>query len=462
MTSRPTARRDLRIEARAHLSGEAWVVRVPGDATRYWFGPEEIAVLRALDGHHSLDALVERIARHAEGGGPAIRALVSRFEQMGFLEPGEPSDAVMETQVAHGVAGQTQEASFWGQLRAVPLEQVAHLLVDLPGATTDCGRCELTCCAYSVSVVQEEADRIVAAVTEDGRWRRGLFDGSERTGAGRLFRISRTTHADGSLGACTFLEDDRRCQVQRLGGLSAKPVVCRLFPLRPMLTPDGPRSALRPGCPHATPDHSAATVTAFRALLDEAAELRGTLLVPCAPKVVELAGGVSLPWREYAEIEADAVAGLRASGDVVGTLGQVALEVAARSPHAITPLGAAHLERLAGTLAPMLGELHGDAFASALYAAGALEPAALPRRCPTPSVIAALEGAYPLQFPTWLGGLGVVRLLAAAVDRHAQTDALPREVLSAYFRGFRAPTVHIALANLATGTLESLAVTPGL
>lgn len=435
------------------------MVRVPGDRTLYWFGPEEIAVLRALDGHQSVDALAERLAPQTDGGGPAIRALVSRFDDLGLLERGEPG---LEARVAREKVRQTQEASFWGQLRAVPLEQVAHLLVDLAGATTDCGSCELTCCAYSVSVVQAEADRVVAAVTEDGQWRRGFFDGSERTGSGRLFRISRRTHADGTLGGCTFLEDDRRCQVQRLGGLSAKPVVCRLFPLRPMLTPDGPRSAIRPGCPHATPDPSPEAVTAFRALLDEAAALRGTLIVPCAPSTVELAVGAALPWREYAEIEAQAVAELRATGEVVGSLGRVAVKVAARAPQAVAPLDAEHLERLTGTLAPMLGQLHGDAFASALLAVGALKPAALPRRCPTDAVVHALEGAYPLQFPTWLGGLGVVRLLAAAVDRHAQADTLPREVLSAGFRGFRAPTVHIALANLAAGTLESLAVTPGL
>lgn len=435
------------------------MVRIPGDATRYWFGPEEIAVLRALDGHASVDALAERLARQIDGGEAAIRGLLARFDEMGFLEAGEPG---VEVRAAQEQAGQTQEASFWGQLRPVPLEQVVDALVDLPAAATDCASCELTCCAYSVSVVQAEADRIVAAVTEDGRWRRGFFDGSERTGAGRLFRISRQSQADGTPGACTFLQEDHRCQVQRLGGLSAKPVVCRLFPLRPMLTPDGARTSMRPGCPHATVDRTPDAVAAFRALLVEAAGLRGSLIVPCAPSVVELCGGVSWPWGQYAALEASTMARLRDSEDVAGTLEAVAAEVAGRSPVRPIALDADHLERLTGTVAPMLGELQGEAFASALYAAGAPAPDAPPRRCPSEAIVHAVEGAYPLQFATWLAGVGVLRLIAAAVDRHERAGLRPREVLSAYFRGFRAPPVHIALANLPAGTLESLAVTPGL
>ncbi|MEZ4264905.1 MAG: hypothetical protein R3F39_00900 [Myxococcota bacterium] len=459
MTVRPTARRDLRIEERQHPAGAAWVVRVPADATRYWFGRDEIEVLRALDGHSSVDLLAARLGANAEGGEAAIRALIAGFGSAGLLEA---ADTPLEAQVASSQAARSQEGTFWGQLRAVPLSQVVHLLVDLPAAATDCGACELTCCAYSVSVGEVEADRIVAAVADDGRWRRGFFDGSERTGTKRLFRISRQEQADGGLGGCVFLQEDSRCQVQRRGGLSAKPVVCRLFPMRPMLTPDGPRTSLRPGCPHATPDTSAEAVATFAALLAEAADLRGELIVPCAPSVVELCAGVSVPWGEYAEIERAGCQGVATADDVAAGLRELGAAIASRAPEAAQPLDPDHLERLTGTLAPMLGQLHGEAFARALGAVGGGPGGPIPSTCPKPAVIHALEGSYPLQFATALAGIGVIRLLVAAVDRHEEAPRRPREVLSAYFRGFRAPPVHLALANLPVATLEALAVTPGL
>jgi Fe-S-cluster containining protein len=456
MLIRPVARRDLRIDSRDLPEGPAWLVRVPGETTRFWFGPAEIRVLRALDGHQPLDLVAARLGPDLDGGEAAVRALVAGFAAAGLLEEA----AATRVPLAQRAAAADADGTYWGQLRPLPLHQVLDRLVDIPAAHTECASCELTCCTYSVNVTRAEADRIVAATTDDGRWRPAIFDSSERTPTGRTFTIARQADGDPIPGACTLLETDGRCQVQRLGGRPAKPIVCRLFPMRPMLTPTGPRTSMRPGCPHATSDVSAEAMATLRALLVEAAEGGAGLVVPCAPSVVEVATGLSAPWADYLRLEARALGLLDGTEDVSAALWQVTAELAASLPTPPSPLGPEPLERLTATLAPLLGEYRGPAFAEALrrVGEGGVGPSA-PRAASGP-VVHALEGAYPLQFATYLAGLGALRLIVAATDRHPQAASRPRETLSAYFRGFRAPQVHVAVASLPVQTLESLAVTP--
>lgn len=459
MSPLPTARADLVIESRPRAEGPAWCVQAPGEPTLFWFGPQEIQVLRALDGRQDLDDVARRLGPRVDGGEDAVRALAEQLEAAGLLEA---DGAPVAAAGARESPAPDTESRYWGQLLPTPLAQVLPALAGAPAAAADCERCELTCCAYSVSVGREEAERIVAAVAEGGRWRRGIFDGGEYTGAGRLFRIARHAGDTSETGSCIFLETDKRCQVQRLGGLAAKPVVCRLFPARPLLTPDGPRTSLRPGCPHPRHDASPAAVAAHDALLAEASALRGTLIAPSAPAIVVVTAGRSVPWAEYRALEDEALAALAQGPDASTALAAVAARVAAEADEAPRALDADHLERLAGSLAPMLANLRGQAVGDALIACGRPGSAPARRHAPASTVARAVEALYPLQFASWLGGLGVLRLLVATADRHPDAARRPLEVTSSCFRGFRTPPLHIALASLSLETLESLAVTPGL
>jgi Fe-S-cluster containining protein len=49
-------------------------------------------------------------------------------------------------------------------------------------------------------------------------------------------------------GRCIFLRDDRRCALHAHGGASAKPAVCRQYPLVVVRTESGDRAAIDPGC----------------------------------------------------------------------------------------------------------------------------------------------------------------------------------------------------------------------
>lgn len=57
---------------------------------------------------------------------------------------------------------------------------------------------------------------------------------------------------DGALrvegGSCVFLDDARLCRIHKTFGLREKPRVCQQYPLRSILTEEGPRIGIDPGC----------------------------------------------------------------------------------------------------------------------------------------------------------------------------------------------------------------------
>jgi Fe-S-cluster containining protein len=108
------------------------------------------------------------------------------------------------------------------------------------GARTRCFACGRCCRTTSVALTRAEAERLERSPPPDGR-------SPVRTMPSASGPSLHLRHRRG--GACVYLGDSGLCVLQERQGFRAKPLACRLFPLRFLQTAEGLSVSLRFSCP---------------------------------------------------------------------------------------------------------------------------------------------------------------------------------------------------------------------
>ena len=360
---------------------------------------------------------------------------------------------------AHDPAAAGDAYALGGPLAWAPAADHLPALAALAHAPDgDCASCALKCCAYVISVPAPEIPGLVLAAARLGLTASTLFRPPSPDDEPHARSLARRDD-----GRCLFLDPAGACRVHATSGPAAKPTVCQLFPGQPLVTPDGrARLGVRPECPWPRVSAAPDAVARHQAALASRAAGPPGLSVRTVPAVIPLAGPATAPFAPFdawlgaaaAAIATapSALAGLDAA--VTTLLADFALPRPAADPHAARVLAAA----LSGVL-----EAQGaPGAAQAFFALATGAPPADPRKTPPLLVAAALGSFELLRFPTALGGLGALRLFAAACDRDPRADVAPREAFAGLFRQLAQPLVRLPLARATAATLEALAVDPTL
>lgn len=168
---------------------------------------------------------------------------------------------------------------------------------------TGCGDC---CRGWAVPLRPGEADRFRAQAA--------AFVPAERLAA----LVTRTRGIDTlAVGAgCAALDQEQRCRVHAAHGADAKPLACRLFPFRFVVTPDDVRVSLSFACP-AVVDGEGPRLDEQR---DEIARLYDAVASAYTVRVadeVALSATHALRWAEAAELCAALAEALRGGGSLV-------------------------------------------------------------------------------------------------------------------------------------------------
>jgi Fe-S-cluster containining protein len=297
------------------------------------------------------------------------------------LGPGAPADAEVAAflDARHLVASPrvlAVEAWARGQAGEEPRGAAGEIAI-VPGARFSCHGCGTCCRIYSVVPVGDaERDRILAGTralaphvaAPPEAW---FSERSDQAADGLRWRIAHRASGD-----CIFLDPRGLCLVHAHLGLEAKPLTCRLFPLRIARRPDGTVATLRLECDSlARSRDDGEPLERQRAWIDAVARDSATQAVPA---IVRVGDETHVPFAFARRIEAEALAllaaaptadaALAAIRDVV--LGVARLLPAAPRPEDLdraealllapparrrAPLGPALPERVVGALAFVLG-----------------------------------------------------------------------------------------------------------
>ena len=457
--TKPKARSDLRIRQAFLPEGPCWTVEDRARRTTFWFGPDEMRVLGALDGETALADLPAAVGARSHETILQVETLVADLRRAGLLEDEYTPALLLAERLVH----LAEDEGYWGQLDTRGFEQVVDALLalaDTVAATSDCDDCHLSCCAYNVDVTEEETPALLsAAATLSLTEREVLETQTSEVGGRRVHRLCRRP-AD---NLCVLVDEDGLCRVHRETGLESKPLVCQHYPAHVVLTPDGPRLTLRSGCAYPAKTRAPEAREGFRRLLERMIERMPQLPVPVAPDEVQVAAGAApWPWRRYAAWEERAAETLEGAETALAGLREVAESLAAELPDRTLAPATGSASALAGGLASLFAQGgHTDEEAALLALARNGAPSH-PRPCPPEIMARTLLSLYPIRFPTVLAGLGVLRFVAALVDHDPRAVERPRETAANWFRYLRASPIHLALVRSDLATLEALSTDPNL
>ncbi len=96
---------------------------------------------------------------------------------------------------------------------------------------------------------------------------------------------------------CIFLQDDNLCRIHAALGGDFKPAACRLFPFRPVRTPEGWNVGLSLSCP--TVVHGEGQDPRAEALETITSVARSSSLLQVISEPVALSSGCKVPWASY-------------------------------------------------------------------------------------------------------------------------------------------------------------------
>jgi hypothetical protein len=119
-------------------------------------------------------------------------------------------------------------------------------------------------------------------------------------------------------------------------------------------------------------------------------------------------------------------------------------------------------QTIAGALAGLMEDRGKAKEAEVLYRMAAAEKAFEPWKLSAARVSVAVGAWFPLRFATALGGLGVLRLLVAAIERDPEVQHRPAETTARWFRLLNEQVFRDAIAASSPATLEALALAPSL
>ena len=183
-----------------------------------------------------------------------------------------------------------------------------------PGARWSCSGCGMCCRIFQLGPVEPN---IIAGLRD-----RGVEADWEPAAAGPWFEAR--PGPDGPTyflakreGACVFLRPDNLCGIHALYGAEAKPGFCREFPFTAVEDAAGVAVVARPEC--AGLHHSFQTGEPVEA--QAAAAVALPRLAPIrrfAPRVVELADGLTIPGADWPAVEREALTALACARDDAG------------------------------------------------------------------------------------------------------------------------------------------------
>jgi len=187
-----------------------------------------------------------------------------------------------------------------------------------------CMRCGSCCVGVNIGPVSQEiAERLTESADKLGLDDHdGLFFKMVPDGEDKEISVCRSRN-----GACVFLGPDGLCRVHGKLGPSAKPHICRLFPFKFIMGPDGIHVGLQMEC------RRLLDTTRGQPLIEQEEQLRELAgLLPKIPKVrmfVSVDGRLTIPYDEYTRIEDSIVAAVESADGGGFTLLAAMLDVLA-------------------------------------------------------------------------------------------------------------------------------------
>ena len=178
-----------------------------------------------------------------------------------------------------------------------------RLTISVPkGQRYSCQGCGSCCRWWPIDVTAAERNRLLAHdwASESPRLRGiSLFEETKPRG-GRQGKIQ-TAHID---GRCVFLEEDNRCLIHEVLGLEAKPAVCRRFPVRLAVRPEGLLAGADYACRAVVQNEGEPFAELVASVSEEFSEQGITLAhVSEIETLAALAPGIVMPWAAYLVVE---------------------------------------------------------------------------------------------------------------------------------------------------------------
>jgi Fe-S-cluster containining protein len=235
----PRLRGDLEI-----LSGQpdATLIYDPVQRTLFELHPEDLPLVKLLDGKHSLPEIARGLRRPLA----EVQELVDDLSDAFLLEDPEQEEMLRALRRRNREEDRLLAPVLDNGPLPDPSVPPIHVVDDARHTCLRCG----ACCHYAVPVSPEERTRLEAVdwpagtVPEESG---GLFQLRPGLQWGRLEETI-ATRSDPT--RCVFLDENNLCQVHQRLGETAKPFVCRLFPLAfPVLVPEGILFSLTFECP---------------------------------------------------------------------------------------------------------------------------------------------------------------------------------------------------------------------